>query len=797
MRYLSRVIFLVLVVFLFRINSSGAASLTQVGTITNGGTFFGLPTSIGDINGDGYDDVAASYYSYGSFAGRVYVYYGGASFDNTNDATFTGEVANDYFGDSLNDPIILEDITNDNKIDLLTTGWNYSTGTGMLYAFYNKQFTSNTSAASADLRIIGNSTDRKYFGYGVGSGDYDGDGDSDIAVSSIPNSDFNTISIFVYQNNNGSYDFNDPWAQTTLSNVRFGAYYNGIKSGDFNGDGYDDILSGDNYFYTGYIGKDVFMLLSNGDGTFSEVDFTTTAGADYFGRSYSHGIGDLNNDGKDDYCGGAYNISTSAGRVFCWYGRETFSSSYNFSTANITLNGSTAYDSYGRAVHIEDLNNDGYPELLVGAYQTTAASGSRHGKFYVYKNSASGLDTTSAWISIIKTSGNTAFGNMIETGDLDADGWKDVAIVQGGGASGGSGASIINMYEISHGNPTIEVSGTASNTDLEGTAISGESGYTIKGVEWSTSSATPGTWTACTSANGAFDESTEEFSCDISSLEEGDRSVYIRSYDQNDVYMPSNLFLNKGFILDKDAPGENGQLIGLSKSSLKEIGSSTINSPSREFKLYFDTRDSTTGVKYIMLAQNEDFKDARWRDYDGDVKLGFDYDGKKNFYIRFKDEAGNVSDTFKQTIKVNTTPDLEITQIGTFVPDFSIYKNYFYTENLVRLIGNSEDTVVITVNGTEISRVTPYSNHWEYTHEFLTGKSNVKIESGEEKIEFTLTIDPSTQAVEIAVNTTEEIKPQIIQPTVEGISTQEVSENITQGKKAFWQTILEWVGIKY
>ena len=69
------------------------------------GDLFGYSVSrAGDVNGDGYSDIivgANGNDAGGNNAGRAYIYFGGASMDNTADVILTGEAAGDYFGYSV------------------------------------------------------------------------------------------------------------------------------------------------------------------------------------------------------------------------------------------------------------------------------------------------------------------------------------------------------------------------------------------------------------------------------------------------------------------------------------------------------------------------------------------------------------------------------------------------------------------------------------------------------------------------------------------------------------------------
>ncbi|HLD51216.1 hypothetical protein A3K34_01145 [candidate division WWE3 bacterium RIFOXYC1_FULL_40_10] len=627
-------------------------SLTLKGTATDGtsNTPYASRVYFGDYNGDGYDDYATSNGQTGN--GKVYIYFGGLLFDNTVDITITGEAASDFFG-SQEDGISLVDLNGDGSDELIVGApYNDAGGSnvGKIYIYTGGVLSSGTYAASvANTTLVGNLTDRRQLGRSVSYGDADNDGDMDLLIGSIAESQA-VSKLHIFTNSSGVVDFSASWAILSLAGSTAYSVFSRAMAYDFNDDSFNDILVSDGWGYS-YTGKD--LNISFGDGTTAfgtTTSFPESSSASAYGRANSYDVSDINLDGKEDICASIYTGSSNRGSVFCWFGRETFLSSYAQSTADITLTGPNAGDYLGRGLTISDVNNDGKPDLLAGATQWGAT---KRGALYIYKGTGETF-SSSPWLTYAKTSGTTSFGASVSTGDLDSDGWVDINVTTGGQWVGGSGASYINIFEIDHGNPTISVAGASSGSEMEGEAISGDPGYTVKGVEWSTSANLSGTWTACTPKDGTFDESTEEFSCNVSSFEDGESEIYLRSYDQNDVYMPERLIMHKDFTLDKESPGESDQLVGLSKDNLVQLGSKTLKSDDRELTLYFDVKDSTTEVKYLMLSQKDDFKGAKWKAYDGDIKLSFDHDGKKNLFIRFKDDAGNVSDTFKQTLKITT-----------------------------------------------------------------------------------------------------------------------------------------------
>ena len=404
-----------------------APGMTAEGTLTNG-TFFGFYPQYSDINGDGYDDMLIGNSQYSSSKGRIYVYFGnGTGFSSSADITITGETNSDSFsGGDLGNSFAVGDINGDGYNDILAGAYgNDEAGSlaGKIYVFYGSATLSGDLAASvADLSALGNLTNNKNFGIGVKILDVNNDNNNDVIVVAGTATSSTSSKIYTFLNTNNTFDYNNPsFTLSTTGTNTFGLDFWTIGTGDSNGDNVDDLLSIDN----SQNGK-LFLFNGSNLGGFSQTSvFNAETTTDLLGRNRSTSTADINSDGLDDFCAGAYSndtVATNQGRVYCFFGRSSFDSSYSVTVADIILNGQASNDNFGRTTFLYDVTNDGKPDLLVGAYQNNVASGSRHGKFFIYKNTA-GTFADSPWFSEVKTSGNTAYGNSVSAFDWDYDGW--------------------------------------------------------------------------------------------------------------------------------------------------------------------------------------------------------------------------------------------------------------------------------------------------------------------------------------------------------------------------------------
>ena len=145
----------------------------------------------------------------------------------------------------------------------------------------------------------------------------------------------------------------------------------------------------------------------------------------YFGHPVS-GAGDINNDGYDDIVVGAHNEdtgSTNAGRVYVISG-QTGGVLLTLTSAAEDTDGRFGYSVSGAG----DVNADGFPDLIVGAYQEDTDSVDA-GRAYVFSGQSGSI-----LYDLVSPEPKTEayFGGAVSgAGDVNDDGYDDVIVGAG------------------------------------------------------------------------------------------------------------------------------------------------------------------------------------------------------------------------------------------------------------------------------------------------------------------------------------------------------------------------------
>ncbi len=368
------------------------------------------------------------------------------------------------------------DINGDGLDDMLVGAYGFnSTGTGAAYVIYGKTGTAavnlNSLATSQGFSIIGASSNE---GAGItvsGAGDFNGDGINDLLVGT-----YLGRSYLVYGTTSGYSNLNFSSLIAGGSTAGFTIYGESgqtlmvSNAGDVNGDGFDDLLIGDSNTSAGK----AYVVYGRGDGSNANIQLssltsgTSTQGFvingistdDKTGSSVSY-AGDVNGDGLADMVVGAWRANSS-GQAYVVFGKSG-GTAINLSgltapsnTQGFIIKGETSSLYTGYTVsHAGDFNGDGLDDLIIGAPNTTVNGKTFTGVSYVVYGKTSGntidLSAVAAGNGGFKLIGNSAYttatiGESVSyAGDVNGDGFADL-IIGGRGADPATGQDAGETY---------------------------------------------------------------------------------------------------------------------------------------------------------------------------------------------------------------------------------------------------------------------------------------------------------------------------------------------------------------
>lgn len=293
---------------------------------------YSKPNTLGDINGDGFDDIVIADYE----QHKAIVLFGHAG---------------------PSDPVVAP--TDDGTTGLTITG----------------DFASDTTVSAA--------------------GDFNGDGIKDLAIGAA-SAEGTGAGYIVYGHSDGvpwigdvsELDGSNGFKMTDVSQPIFGESV--TSAGDVNGDHIDDIM------ITGFINDDAYIVFGQKGPTAPALDLRTLDGSNGFHIQnggvfgFSVSAGDVNGDGYADLLIGCATAGTTQeGAAYVVYGKAGgFDPHLDVAaldgTTGFKISGITEFDHLGTDVSSAgDVNGDGYDDLLIAAPETDRNGVERVGTAYV------------------------------------------------------------------------------------------------------------------------------------------------------------------------------------------------------------------------------------------------------------------------------------------------------------------------------------------------------------------------------------------------------------------------------
>jgi hypothetical protein len=391
-------------------------------------THFGIISAAGDVNGDGYDDVIVGAEAYDgdmTDEGAVYLFEGTSSGLRTTPSwVVEGNQAGAKLGLGVSGA---GDVNGDGYGDVIIAARAYDDGEedeGRVYVYHGSKEGLSTTP---DWTVEGNQAGAG-LGTSVGTaGDVNGDGYSDVIVGAryYDGGQEDEGKAYVYHGSEWGLSTSPDW---TAEGDQPNAYFTGKMSGsagDVNGDGYSDVIIGAPRYDNGQTDEGtVYVYHGSSAGLSTTPDWIVESdqvearlGAD------ANTAGDVNGDGFSDVIVAAYwydNGESDEGQAFAYYGSATGLST----AADWTADTDQAGAGVAWANTVEDVNADGYDDVIIGSPWYDSAAG----KAWIYYGSASGLNTVPAWTGQSDQAGSHYGWPAAAAGDVNGDGYVDVVV---------------------------------------------------------------------------------------------------------------------------------------------------------------------------------------------------------------------------------------------------------------------------------------------------------------------------------------------------------------------------------
>ncbi len=354
---------------------------------------FGSALAAGDFNGDGFDDLAISAPHESleregkviTATGVVVVLFGtptGLSSNHavllTEDACDLTETAHDFFGYAMTSGDFNNDHVDDLVVGIPGNTVNTQDDAGRICVFYNDSTGFHPHSSRSTWFRQGSAEAGDYFGNVLTSGDFNGDGYDDVVIGDpyedvFTKTDAGAIFLLYGASDGLDYSTAQEWWQDIIkdesghprdpseNNDKFGF---ALASGDFNGDGKDDLLIGTPNEADSLFGSDFGVVQMMQGGAHGLTIINNAIWDDVLGDLFGYSLttGDFNDDGHTDFAVGipGYAVHTLqyAGAVKVFYNSGNPSNMFPVSSTRLITdddlphNTSEAYDRFGNTLAV-------------------------------------------------------------------------------------------------------------------------------------------------------------------------------------------------------------------------------------------------------------------------------------------------------------------------------------------------------------------------------------------------------------------------------------------------------------
>jgi hypothetical protein len=387
------------------------------------------PIWVGDMNGDGYEDIVMAHAATMSNPPSVEVFLNNGEGFFTSNGIYSIPTPSDVVWATL------RDVNGDGKLDFVAVDaddpgnvWTFlGNGDGTLQA--------PTSVTFPGQLAISSSTTFNPIAFG----DFNGDGVLDFAG---PDATTNQVTVYLGQPGG-------PFHAGIPLNTKDGVYDSCfVTNGDLNGDGKDEIVSANCYDDT------ITVFVNNGDGTFQQGVYYPAVGDTYpypGASPVALSIADVNGDGHNDIV--TSNVLSGDVSVFLGNGDGTVR------TPEV---GYATGGSPRSPALVADFNNDGKADLVVvdGEFSFVYLQGYGDGSFRTAMN----------YYPKQPDNGVQPNGVAIATGDFNGDGIPDF-VIGNSKANGNAGITVFLSNPDGSLQPGVSYPGTETSYELEYVAV--------------------------------------------------------------------------------------------------------------------------------------------------------------------------------------------------------------------------------------------------------------------------------------------------------------------------------------